>query len=149
MSADRINPSAKDESVSVNNNTPLDALYFFIDTKPVVALSVTPFDALGVKYPDRWSPILFSASADSLDSSFDEMPYPSILPPFAEEFIYRLPLEKVLWKHTPLATADQHIQDCLKDEAEGIFAFATIIFKEVGSPTHILRCCNLGKRKKH
>jgi hypothetical protein len=130
MSASRINASAKNESVSVNNNTSLDALYFFIGIKPVVALAVAPFDTLSVKCPDRWSPILFSASADPHDSLFDEMFYPPILSPLAEEFIYGLPLGKVFWKHTPLATADQQIQDCFKDGAEGIFAFATIIFKE-------------------
>ena len=130
MSAGRINAPTKNESVSVNNNTSLDALYFFIGVKTIVALAVTPFDTLSVKCHDRWSYILFSTSADSHDSFFDEMFYPSILAPFAEKFVYGLPLGKVLGKHTPLATTNQQIQDCFKDGAEGIFAFATIIFKE-------------------
>ena len=125
-----VNRPAEDETVAVNHDVAFDALYFFIGIETVVAMTVTPFDALRIQCSDRRAFALPAFSSDSHDCLFYEMFDMAILSPLAEILIDRLPFRKIPGEHPPLATADQQIQDSLKYGAQGIFAVSAIIFKE-------------------
>lgn len=122
--------TAEDEAIAVNHNVALDALYLFIGIETVVTVTVAPFDTLRVQGTDRRAFVLFAFMSDSHDGLFYEMFDMAVLSPFAEKLIDRLPFRKIIGEHSPLAAADQQIQDSLEYGAQGIFAVSAIIFKE-------------------
>lgn len=122
--------SAEDESIAVNSNIAFDAFHLFVGVETVVALTVAPFDALGVKCHYRRCGGLPAFATYLHDEFFYAVTQISFRPPFMEVPIDRLPLRKIVRKHAPLASADQKIKDCLEYGAQGIFAVSEIIFKE-------------------
>lgn len=125
-----VNCPSKDEAVTVNHDVAFDALHFFIGIETVIAPAVASFYALRIQCSDCRAFVLPAFASDSHDCLLDEMFDMTVLSPLAEKLIDRLPFRKILWKHSPLAAADQKIQKCLEDGAQGIFAVSAIIFKE-------------------
>ena len=125
-----VNCPSEDEAVAVNHDVAFDALYLFIGIETVIAPAVAPFDALCVQCSDCRAFVLPAFASDSHDCLFYEMFYMAVLSPLAEKLIDRLPFRKILGKHSPLAAADQKIQDRLEYGTQGIFAVSAIIFKE-------------------
>lgn len=125
-----VNCPAENETVAVNHDVAFDALYFFIGIETVVAVAVAPFDALRIQCSDRRAFPLLAFPSDSHDCLFYEMFDMAVLSPLAEILIDRLPFRKIFGKHSPLAAADQQIQNRLEYGAQGIFAVPAIIFKE-------------------
>ena len=125
-----VNCPSEDKTVAVNHDVAFDALYFFIGIKAVVAVTVAPFYALCVQRSDSRALVLPASPSDSHDCLLYEVFYMAVLSPLAEILINRLPFRKIFGEHSPLATADQQIQDCLEYGAQGIFAVSAIIFKE-------------------
>lgn len=122
--------SAEDEPVTVNSNIAFYAFYLFIGIESVVALTVAPLYALGVKRHDRRCGGLLTLTAYLHDEFFYTMIQIAFRPPFVKVPIHGLPFGEVMGKHTPLAAADQKIQDGLEYGSQGIFAVSAIIFKE-------------------
>ena len=125
-----VNRPAKDETIAVNHYIAFDSLDLLIGIETVVALAVAPFDTLGIQCSDRRTFVLSAFLSDSHDCLFYEMLDMTVLSPLTEKLIDRLPFRKIPGKHSPLATADQKIQNCLEYGAQGIFAAPAIIFKE-------------------
>ena len=125
-----INCPTEDETVAVNHDIALDSLDLFIGIKTVVTVTVAPFYALSVQCSDRRAFVLLAFSSDSHDCLFYEMFNMTVFSPLAEILIDRLPFRKILGKHSPLAAADQQIQNRLEYRAQRIFAVSAIIFKE-------------------
>lgn len=81
--------SAEDESVAVNSYVTFDALYLLVGIKSVVALTVAPLDALGVKCHHRRLGV--TAFATNLhDEFFDTMIQIPFQPPLAEIAVHGL-----------------------------------------------------------
>lgn len=125
-----VNCPSEDEAVAVNHDVAFDTLYLFIGIETVIALAVAPFDTLRVQCSNCRAFVLPTFASDSHDCLFYEMFDMAVFSPLAEKLIDRLPFRKILGKHSPLAAADQKIQDCLENGAQGIFAVSAIIFKE-------------------
>lgn len=122
--------SAQDESVAVDSNIAFYAFYLFVGIETVVALTIAPLDALGVKCHHRRCGRLPAFATYLHDEFFYTVAQIPFCSPFVEVPVHGLPLRKVVWKHTPLAADDQKIQNCLEYGAQGIFAVSAIIFKE-------------------
>ena len=125
-----VNRPAKDEAVAVNHDIAFDSLNLLIGIETVVAVTVAPFDTLGIQCSDSRTFVLFAFPSDSHDCLFYEMFDTAVLSPLTEKLIDRLPFGKIPGEHAPLAAADQKIQNCLEYGAQGIFAVSAIIFKE-------------------
>lgn len=104
--------------------------FTFIGVETVVALTVAPLDALRVKCHNRRCGALSAFATYLHDEFFYTVTLIPFCPPLAEIPVHDLPFRKVVWKHTPLASADQKIQDGLEYGAQGIFTVSAIIFKE-------------------
>ncbi len=122
--------SAENESVAVNGNIAFNAFYLFIGVETIVVLAVAPLYTLGVKRHDRRCGGLLAFAAYLHDEFFYTMIQIAFRPPFVEVPVNGLLFGKIVWVHTPLAAADQKIQDCLEYGAQGIFTVSAIIFKE-------------------
>ena len=125
-----VNRSTENETIAVNHDIAFDSFDLLVGIKTVVALTVAPFDTLGIQCSDRRTFVLFAFLSDSHDCLFYEMFDMAVLSPLTEKLIDRLPFRKILGKHSPLAAADQQVQDCLEYGAQGIFTVPAIIFKE-------------------
>ena len=122
--------SSENEAVAVNGNIAFYAFYLFIGIETIVALTVAPLDALGVKCHHRRCGGLPPFTTYLHDEFFYTVAQIAVRPPFMEVPIDRLPFWKIMWKHAPLASADQKIQNSLEYRAQGIFTVSAIIFKE-------------------
>lgn len=122
--------SAEYESVAVNSDIAFYAFYLFIGVETIVALTVAPLDALGVKCHCRRGGGLPAFATYLHDEFLDTVIHIPLRPPFVEVPVHCLPFGKVVWEHSPLASTDQKIQNCLEYGAQGIFAVSAIIFKE-------------------
>lgn len=125
-----VNCPTKDETIAVDHDIAFDSLDLLIGIETVVAVTVAPFNTLGIQCSDSRTFVLFAFLPDSHDCLFYEMFNMTVLSPLTEKLIDRLPFRKIPGEHSPLATADQQIKDCLEYGAQGIFAVSTIIFKE-------------------
>lgn len=122
--------SAKYESVTVDRYIAFDALDFLIGIETVVTPSITPFGALRVKCHYRRCRILPALLSYLHYEFLYAVTQITLCSPFAEVSVYCLPFGEVMWKHAPLAAADEDIEHCFKERTQGIFAMAAIIFKE-------------------
>lgn len=130
MYSGRVNASSKDETIAVNHDATFYSFDAFVGIETVVTLMITPLDTLSVQCAYAWGCILFPFTPDLHNHLLDAEFNASVVSPLGEVPIYGLPFWKVLRQHSPLTTADQNKEYGLKDGAEGIFAFATIILKE-------------------
>ena len=122
--------SAEDETVAVNSNIAFYSFHLLVGIESIVTKTVSPLDALGVKRHDRRCGNLLTFATYLHDEFFYTVIQISFHLPFMEVPIHRLPFGEIMWKHAPLAAADQKIQDCLEYGAQGLFAVSGIIFKE-------------------
>lgn len=122
--------SAEDESVAVNSNIAFYAFYLFVGIETIVVLTVAPLDALGVKRHHRRCGGVSAFATYLHDEFFYTVIKIPFHPSFVEVPVHGLPFRKVVGEHSPLASADQQIQNCLEYGAQGIFAVSAIIFKE-------------------
>ena len=125
-----VNSPPHDESITVYHDTALHTFDLFIGIKAVVTHPVTPPDALRIKRSCDRNVILPVLLPDPHNRLFYKKLDTSVISPFTEELIHRLPFGKILREHTPLTSADQQIKYSLKDGAQRIFTVSAIIFKE-------------------
>lgn len=122
--------AAKNETVTFNGNRPFYSFHFLVSIIAVVTQSIAPFGALCVQRHHRRRRVLFALSSDFHDKFLNAVFNASVVSPFVEIPIDRLPFGKVMRKHAPLAAADKNEEHGLKYGTERMFTVSTIIFKE-------------------